>query len=197
MAEELEIEAFCIGTELYLPAVQREQNWRNLIQQVRQVYSGQLTYAANWYKEYEEIQFWDALDFIGVQAYFPLTQQHNPSIKELQQGWKAHKKQLDALQRKYGKPIVFTEVGYKSTPDAAIEPWKWPERKQATFIPLSEQTQANAFEALFQQFWQTPWFGGTFIWKWYPRLRENRRDHVDFTPQQKPAAEVMKRWYGK
>lgn len=195
LAEDQGIEALCIGTELYLPAVRREQDWRRLIRQIRKVYSGKLTYAANWYKEYEEVQFWDELDFIGVQAYFPLTSKNEPELAELKRGWQEHFASIDKLRQKYKKPIVFTEVGYKSTPDAAVEPWKWPDRDWQQ-VQLSEQTQANAYEAMFKQFWRQPWFGGTFIWKWYPRLRENRRDHLDFTPQGKQAAAVMAKWYG-
>ncbi|ARS34743.1 glycoside hydrolase family 113 [Pontibacter actiniarum] len=196
LAEKEQIEALCIGTELYLPAVEREQDWRQLIREVRSVYHGQLTYAANWYKEYEEVKFWDALDFIGIQAYFPLTQQPNPSVAQLRQGWQPHMAAIEEVQQKYKKPVVFTEVGYKNTPDAAIEPWQWPDR-HATALELSEETQANAYEALYQQFWQQPWFGGTFIWKWYPRLRTHHHDHLDFTPQGKPAGKVMARWYDR
>ncbi|MHA6246441.1 glycoside hydrolase family 113 [Pontibacter sp. CAU 1760] len=196
LAEAQQMEALCIGTELYLPAAKREQDWRNLIQEIRKVYKGKLTYAANWNKEFEEIKFWDALDFIGIQGYFPLTRIQNPSVEALRRGWQGHMKSIEKVQRRYGKPIVFTEIGYKNTPDAAIEPWLWPDRKVED-VPLSEQTQANAYEALYQQFWQQPWFGGTFIWKWYPRLRPNRRDHLDFTPQDKPASHVMAQWYGK
>jgi hypothetical protein len=195
LAEKQNIEALCIGTELYLTAVKREQDWRKLIREIRKVYAGQLTYAANWYKEYEEIKFWDELDFIGVQAYFPLSTKNEPSLSEIKEGWKKHLTAIHTLQATYNKPIVFTEVGYKSTPDATIEPWKWPDRNWQQ-MQVSENTQAIAYEAMFQQFWRQPWFGGTFIWKWYPRLRENRRDHLDFTPQNKPAGDVMAKWYG-
>lgn len=194
LAEEHQMEALCIGTELHTPAVTHEQEWRRLIRQIRQVYHGQLTYAANWYKEYEEIQFWDDLDFIGIQAYFPLTQKENPSLAELKKGWRKHLTQIEKLQRKYKKPIVFTEAGYKSTPDAAIEPWKWPDRNWQEVV-LSEETQANAYEALFQTFWPKPYFAGLFVWKWYPRIRENQRDRHDFTPQQKIAEKVLAKWY--
>ncbi len=196
LAEEQNIEALCIGTELYLTAVKREQDWRKLIKEIRKVYSGQLTYAANWHKEYEEIKFWDELDFIGIQAYFPLSTKNNPGLKDLQEGWRKHIAAINSLQAIYNKPIVFTEVGYKSTPDATIEPWKWPDRDWRQ-MQVSEKTQAIAYEAMFQQFWNQPWFGGTFIWKWYPKIRENHRDHLDFTPQNKPACEIMAKWYNK
>lgn len=197
LAEKEKIEALCIGTELHQAAVSQEQAWRQLIRDIRQVYTGQLTYAANWYLEYEQVKFWDALDFIGVQAYFPLTQNQNPDLAELKKGWKNHLPALARLARKYNKALVFTEAGYKSTPDAAIQPWAWPRRGQDPPDPQSEQTQANCYEAMFQSVWNQPWFGGMFIWKWYPRVRDNGRDHYDFTPQHKPAVKILAAWYTK
>jgi len=106
------LEGLCIGTELYITTTQHEQKWRNIIKEIRKVYSGQLTYAANFHKEYEEIKFWDALDYIGVQAYFALTNKENPSLKELRKGWIPHHRRLKQFHEKWQKPIVFTEIGY-------------------------------------------------------------------------------------
>jgi hypothetical protein len=197
LAESEKIEALCIGTELHNPAVSHEQEWRNLIKAIRQVYSGRLTYAANWYLEYEQIQFWDALDFIGVQAYFPLSKKNNPSLKELKGSWQNHLKGIRKIAGKYGKPIVFTEAGYKSTADAAIEPWAWPKRGETGKQPESAETQALCYQAMFETVWHQPWFGGLFIWKWYPQVRNNGHDHHDFTPQHKPAEKILANWYGK
>jgi hypothetical protein len=197
LAEQEKTEALCIGTELHKAAVSREQDWRRLIRDIRQVYSGQLTYAANWYLEYEQVRFWDALDFIGVQAYFPLTKNESPALAELKKGWKAHLPALARLARRYHKPLVFTEAGYKSTPDAGIQPWAWPRRGEGNAEPESVQTQAHCYEALFQAVWDQPWFAGVFIWKWYPQVRNNGRDHRDFTPQHKPAEKILTSWYGR
>ena len=197
LAAENDIEALCIGTELMKPAVTHEKEWRQMIREIRRIYRGQLTYAANWYLEYEQIKFWDDLDFIGVQGYFPLTKSANPSVATLTAGWKPHVAALEKMARKYQKPIVFTEVGYKSTPDAAIEPWKWPERGESAALSLSDATQANCYEAFFQTLWHQPWFGGAFIWKWYPQVRPPGRALHDFTPQHKPAEKVLAAWYGK
>jgi len=197
LAEIHHMEALCIGTELMNPAVTREKDWRQLIQQIRQIYHGQLTYAANWYLEYEKIKFWDALDFIGVQGYFPLSKKNNPSLAELQAGWTPYLAHMEKVAKKYRKSIVFTEAGYKSTPDAAVEPWQWPKRGKDVMTEESYETQANCYEALFRTLWQKPWFGGLFIWKWYPQVRDNGRDHRDFTPQHKPAEKILANWYGK
>jgi len=197
LAETQKIEALCIGTELHKPAVTHEKAWRALIRDIRQVYTGQLTYAANWYLEYEQIKFWDALDFIGVQAYFPLTKSKNPTLKELKENWNNHLRAIGKIARRYQKPVVFTEAGYKSTVDAAIEPWAWPQRGGIPAGTESYETQVTCYEALFQSVWHQPWFAGMFIWKWYPQLRGNGRENGDFTPQNKPAEKVLAEWYGK
>ncbi|SHI94996.1 hypothetical protein SAMN02745146_2004 [Hymenobacter daecheongensis DSM 21074] len=197
LAEAEHLEALCIGTELE-KTVGHEAEWRELIKQVRQVYHGPLTYAANWSGEFEKIRFWDALDFIGIQAYFPLSKADRPTKKELLANWQPHLKAIERVQKQFKKPVVFTEAGYKNTPDAAIEPWKWPDRS-ATFFPADEATQAACYEAMFETFWPRPWFKGLFVWKWYPGLAPDgpARRHADFTPQHKPAEQVMAKWYGR
>lgn len=89
---------------------------------------------------------------------------------------------------------MFTEVGYKNTPDAAIEPWAWPKRNEE--VSESAETQALCYQAMFETVWDKPWLGGMFIWKWYPRIR-HARNLSDFTPQQKPAEKILAEWYGK
>jgi len=198
LAETSKMDALCIGTELQHASVGHEAEWRNLIRQVRAVYHGPLTYAANWSGEFEEIRFWDALDFIGIQAYFPLSTTVHPNKATLLAAWKQPLRRIEAVQKRYKKPVLFTEIGYKTTPDAAIEPWAWPNRT-AVFTEVDEQTQRLCYEAMFETFWGRPWFRGTFIWKWYPGLQPDgpARRHLDFTPQHKPAEQVMAHWYGK
>ena len=102
-----------------------------------------------------------------------------------------------------GKPVLFTEVGYRSTADAAVEPWLW-----HSDAPADPALQATCYEAMFETFWNRPWFAGAYIWKWFPEYnpggrensswarRMNRRREEGFTPQGKPAEAVLKRWYG-
>ncbi|MBF9222973.1 glycoside hydrolase family 113 [Hymenobacter ruricola] len=197
LAETAHFDALCIGTELlHATEPAHDKAWRGLIRQVRRVYHGPLTYAANWRGEYRQIRFWDALDYVGIQAYFPLSPAAGPSLETLVAGWQPHLQELSAWQKKIKKPIVFTEVGYKTTPDAAARPWEWPEHLATT--PPDEATQARCYEALFRTCWAQPWLKGLFIWKWYPGLTADgpARRHADFTPQHKPAETVLARWYG-
>ncbi|AKQ45946.1 hypothetical protein TH63_10295 [Rufibacter radiotolerans] len=194
LADSLQIEGLCIGTELHLTVTEKPEEWRKLIKDVRQVYRGQLTYAANWNEEYEDVPFWDELDFIGVQAYFPLSKATAPPLATLLDSWKPHVRALEKLQRKFNKPVVFTEVGYRNIPHAAAEPWTWPARGEQT-EPEDPATQERLYEAMYRTFWHKPWFRGTFIWKWYPAVRTSGRARRDFTPQGLPAARVMARYY--
>ncbi|NNF07529.1 MAG: hypothetical protein HKN21_12275 [Candidatus Eisenbacteria bacterium] len=185
----------CIGTELANPAITHEAEWRELIAAIREIYDGKLTYAANWYEEFEHIAFWDDLDFIGIQGYFPLSDQPTPSVEDLILGWQPHKARIEAISKKFEKPVVFTEQGYKSTKDTAMEPWNWPETYDHKDIDF--QTQANCYEAFFRTFWHEPWVAGVYWWRWGtdPEPFEGSWDRL-FTPQSKPAAEVLRTWFG-
>ena len=187
LAESNKIEIFCVGTELS-HASAREDDWRKLIHEIRKVYSGKLTYAANFHNEFENIKFWDALDFIGVQAYFSLSQENNPSIETLTKSWNTHLVQIEKVHKNFNKPVLFTEIGYKSTNDAAIEPWKWPQDNRAA--TPSTETQARCYEAFFKTAWQKEWLAGAYFWKWYPH-DSHRVSEIDFTPQGKPAEKVL------
>ena len=125
LTQELGIESLCMGMELHRAAVERDADWRNVICDVRAVYTGKLVYGANWFEEFEQILFWDELDYIGVQAYFPLTDRVNPNREELVEGWKPHIEAIERIQARYNKPVLITEVGYHSSVDAAVEPWTW------------------------------------------------------------------------
>ncbi len=202
LAENNRIPIFCIGTELR-QAAKRTADWEQLIRCIRQVYSGELIYAANWDEEYEGIQFWDQLDYIGIQAYFPLTKKEDPAVDDLISGWQPHAQAIERIQKKYNKPVLFTEIGYKNSSDAAIEPWVWP---QDDFTPkLSLETQANAFEAFFEVFWDKPWFKGAYIWKWTPtniddinmdEYGRKRAATLKLSPQFTPAMSIIKSRYG-
>lgn len=188
LAEKLKMPMLCVGTELELTS-QREKEWRGIITEVRKVYSGKITYAAN-FTEFEKVKFWDALDYVGIQAYFPLANDHNPDLEILKESWKSHLPKIEKIVRKYKKSVLFTEIGYCNTVDAAVEPWVWPsERKE---IQFSEEVQALCYEAFFQTAWQKPWMAGVFFWKWYPERHERE---PDFTPQGKAAERVMSEYF--
>ncbi len=196
LSTEIGAPLFCIGTELASAARARPAFWRSLIAEVREVYPGKLTYAANWYEEYEHITFWDALDYIGIQAYFPLGKAENPERRAFREQWKAHCAALLRLHREVNRPILFTEIGYRSVSYAAAEPWRWPSREEQDQIEPDEALQASLYRAFFESVWKEPWFAGAILWKWYPENRPDPARHrLDFTPQDKQAEHVIGAWF--
>lgn len=195
MAELLNVELYCIGTEFNSSILKQPDKWDELIDEVKSVYNGQLTFAANWDGEHQNVQFWNKMDYIGIQAYFPLSNHPSPTLPELKKGWKKHKRMLKQLSKKYDKPILFTEVGYRSDASATIEPWIWGEALDS-LATQSQETQNLAFESLFQSLWKEDWFAGMYIWQWRNRATENISDAIDFTPQFKQAQNTMAKWYG-
>lgn len=201
LAQEHGIEALCVGSELAQTAQQRPHDWRTLIAAVREIYSGSLLYAAGWDGEFEAIPFWDALDFAGIQAYFPLTTKAESDLEALQRGWRPHLRRIQRMQKKIAKPIIFTELGYRSVPDAAVTPHRWVGRDtpgDSSGIAAGLETQATCYEAFFRVFWPQEWFAGVFIWRWFPKhVRSGGPADASFTPQNKPAQYILRNWYGQ
>ncbi len=197
LAHEVDAAVLVVGTELANVAKTRPAFWRDLIAEVRHHYGGALTYAANWWEEYEDIPFWDALDYVGVQAYFELSKEENPTVEMLRAGWKQPCETLQQLSERTGRPVLFTEIGYRNVPDAAAQPWRWPSRGEAATVQPDDALQARLYEAFFESLWRQPWFAGAILWKWHPAADEERRRrrYLDFTPQGKPAEAVIARWF--
>jgi len=197
LAEEVRAPLLVIGTELGTPVRKREAFWRKLITDIRAVYHGKLTYAANWHEDFERVPFWDALDYVGVQGYFPLTDDPDPTLGVLRAAWKPHRTALERIHERTGLPVLITELGYRSVHYAAAEPWRWPTREEYGHLQPDFQLQARLYQAFFETFWAEPWLAGIIIWKWHPENNgPERRRELNFTPQNKPAEQVIRRWFG-
>ena len=160
-------DAFAVGTELDL-LIEHEALWRELIDRVREVTPARLTYASNW-PDYDRVPFWDALDAIGVQAYFPLAEEGRLDVteEELEAGWQTVLPDLRALHERLGKPVVFTELGYNLAETAASRPWEF-ERASGANIAPSEALQARCYRVAFRVLErERAWLRGAFLWKWF------------------------------
>ncbi|NQZ45371.1 MAG: hypothetical protein HRT65_13760 [Flavobacteriaceae bacterium] len=196
MAEMTGAELLCVGTELKTSIKKQPEAWQKLIAEIREIYSGKLTYAANWHDEYEHIDFWKELDYIGIQAYFPLTKEKNPDLATIKKGWQRHIEAMETLYATFQRPILFTEVGYKSEASATIRPWEWGSFLSILTKKKSDRTQQLAYEALFEEVWHRPWFAGLYIWQWDNRSTAlDAKKNLDFSPRFKPAENTMTKWF--
>lgn len=189
LADSIGIEMFCIGTELKLIVQNRPIFWNNLIDSIKTFYEGKLIYAANW-DDYQLVPFWNKLDYIGIDGYFPLSASITPTVNELVANWQTTITTIDQFRISKNKDVIFTEIGYKSVDACAQEPWN------PTSSNLNLQAQENAYQAFFEAFAKRPWFKGAFFWKWYPK-HETSGGAIDkdYTPQNKPAEETIKKHF--
>ncbi|MEO9871585.1 glycoside hydrolase family 113 [Ekhidna sp.] len=192
VADSMNVEILCIGTEYRTPAKERPDFWRGLIKEAKEIYSGKITYASNW-DNYENITWWGEVDYIGIDAYFPLAEGDNPSVEEIRLGWQPVKYQLSSFSKKWNKPILFTEYGFQSANGAAGKHWEVDKSESNS----NHQIQADSYEATYQALSDEQWFAGGFLWKWHFSEKYGNWRGTEWTPQNKPAEEVIARWYGK
>ena len=187
LAETHRAAVFCVGLE-YTHAQKFEARWRQIIRAVRGVYKGKVTYGANW-NEYADVKFWDALDYIGVLAYFPLTTETNPTAQQIAAGWEKHCKTMNRFSREHGgKQFLFVEVGYNDSARAAAEPWSFDSGGEH-----AAATQERCIEAALSLSGKHSFLAGMFFWKWFPELPDEDKENFRIqTPAIK--ALIAKHW---
>ncbi len=191
LAEETQVALFCIGTELERFVEHRPEYWKRLILKIRKVYKGKLTYAANW-NEYTKTSFWKELDYIGIDAYFPLSEEKNPTVGQLKEAWQPWKDNIFKLSNTVKRPVLFTEFGYRSIDYTARKPWLADRHEQKVNLGA----QVNAKKAIFSEFWTEDWFAGGYVWKWFiDHAKSGGNANNQFTPQNKPAQEIITEFY--
>lgn len=201
LAQTNGVEEVTIGAELINMSADdsngsNTQNWRDLIGYIRSIYSGKLTYSANWgsqgqwVDEKNRIKFWDALDYIGISAYFPLTTA-DTSVQSYTQKWDAiNKNDIVNLHNRFNKPVLFTEVGYRSMDWAQWEPFNY--WSGGGFDPGN---QSRLYEALFSYWNNHDYMVGVQLWDWNSNPNAGGQGDINFTPQNKLAENTMRTWF--
>jgi hypothetical protein len=186
LAEAEHAEVFCVGLEFSF-AQQYEERWRKIIAAVRAVYHGKVTYGGNW-NQYAEVKFWDALDYIGVLAYFPLTKTANPSAAELTAAWEKRCAELEKYSKQHGKQFLFVEIGYNESARTAAEPWAF-----KTGGEHAAEIQARCIDVALRLPAKHPFIAGMYWWKWLPEIPHHEKENYRLqTPQIK--ALLVKHW---
>jgi hypothetical protein len=229
VAQRAGAEMICVGTEMMSMTNPTKvcsdgktytEKWVEIIDAVRAVYSGKVTYAAT-YEETPKIGFWDKVDYIGIDAYLPMTPKHpegdtspyNPTVSEMVEAWtKPHfnswirdtlhggKSAVDYykfLSEKFGKQVLFTEVGYRSLDGATADPGLFGGREND---PPDFQEQVDAYKALYyvMENYGGRWLAGSFLWSYYSfgnPMVESNVPWTDYTTQHKPANDVVTEHY--
>lgn len=169
--------------------------WEAVIASVRKHFPGPLTYAADW-PQYQKIGFWSKLDDVGIDAYFPLAEQGDPSSAEASAAWTPWLDQIQAWRTKAGltgKPVIFTEIGYLSRSGAAVDPAAY-----AGSAPVHLPVQAGLFDATLSRLYGVRWLAGPF-WFWWDNTSTadtgGGPNDPGYTPRGQPALQVLTQWY--
>ncbi|MGY4234673.1 Ca2+-binding RTX toxin-like protein [Bradyrhizobium sp. USDA 4449] len=204
IAQSAGVETFDIGNEMgSLSGAQYLPYWTDLINAVRSVYQGQLTYSAAM-DEASKVGFWGQLDTIGVNAYPSLTANSSPTVQDLVHAWNSvpvnpyyasafeYRSPVDflhTLSEQFGKQVLMTEVGYRSIDGTAIDPSVW-----GTTGAENDSSQADAYNAFFQV-WSAQggsWFKGAELWQWD---LNNQFSPTGYSVMGKPAEAVVSSYF--
>jgi hypothetical protein len=200
IAQAQHAEQFVLGAELISMASQymhsdNEARWEAMIARVRGVYGGQLTYSANrgqpdpFGAEVTHTEFWDKLDIIGLSGYYSLGS--DGSAAAMKSAWNdINGYDVRPLYQKWNKPILFSEIGYRSVSGAHQQPWD-----SGMGGPYDPQEQVNDYEALFGYWNDYSYVQGAMLWWWKPNPNAGGSGDTDYTPQNKPAESTLKSWW--
>lgn len=212
MAEAEGVEMLCIGNELKsLTKQENYERWEGIVSEVRSRYDGLLTCGSNWNRESaaDPVCFWNLLDFAGISAYYPLSNERDPSLGEIRNGWISYifssggsddkissetynwAAGIEEWQKSHGLPVLFTEIGCCSTDYGAREPWFFCDPNQGCELAPNEELQRRYYMAAEQVFSDKPWFKGMFWWTWKPVADCGGSCDKDFTPQNKSLEEYL------
>ena len=188
LAARLNVAEFAVGTELAGVSGDRA-GWLRVIEAVRLRYHGRLLYAAN-FDEYRQVGFWHAVDLIGIDAYFKLSDRPTTDVDGLRRAWAPIVRELADLAARTGRSVLFTEAGYTSRRGSTTAPWDW-----TTGSTPDQAEQAAAYQALLAGLSDQPWWAGVFWWCWDVPPEQTATDPLGYSPHGKAAEAVVRRWW--
>jgi len=192
LAQIYKIPLFVVGNELVEFTLTHPAKWREMIRKIRIIYDGKITYGSNWGKEFEQLTFWDAFDFIGISQYYPLSDKINPTENELLEGADKIINRIEKISIKFNKPILFTEIGYRSSQS----PWLTSNESNKSRKTINNYSQYRTYNAITKAIENKAWLKGIFWWKWPSFLYyDTNRKHDLFTPLNKPAENIIKDFF--
>lgn len=168
-----------IATEFQALEQQPSSLWNTLIARERAAFTGKLTYDMNWNSLLLHTPDWlsnPALDYIGISEYIPIVENpQNLSEEQIRSVWNSKLlPMLDRFSAKVGKPLIFSEIGYRNASDALSRPWE-----HSTTAPADPALQAAAYTAAAQAAFSDKHIVGLFFWAW---------DNGVFAPSSETAA---------
>ena len=189
LSQESRVDALSIGDCLSSTA-HRQEDWRRIIAEVRQRFEGPITYSSGG--ESLSIGWWDAVDYIGLSAFYPLSNIDDPTLAELKAAWsdRGWLAQMESLSREFDRPVTIMRIGYESKDGAN----RWPATSFTMQLSVDLQEQADCYKAALDALSGKTWLKGIFWWQWWVGQVGGPND-TSYTPHGKPAEDVLKKSY--
>ena len=187
LAEHTKSELFSIGVELGL-TLEREAEWKQLIRAVRSVFSGEVTYSGNWWGDYDRVPFWPLLDYVGVDAYFPLAHSADADRATLEEGARRAVEEMRQASERFGRPVLLTEMGFSAREGAWVDPHK----EGGT---VSEEDQKLAYEVFLEALGRPSWLRGLYVWKVFSHADAEGGGRPDFRLMGRQAEAVVEHYF--
>ncbi len=209
LAQAHHVEILSLGCEMdQLCGPAYTSYWTDIIDSVRSIYDGALTYSSHWFAP-ASVSFWDQLDYVGINPYVPLSTDPNATVDELVAAWNdpanpstadrydglSSIQYYEALSESTGKPLLVTEIGYTSSDTAGAQPGI-----NAPDAAENDQLQSRLYDAFFKAWTESGLAdktAGVFVWNWFPvtDTSEIAGWSNDLSIQGKPAEATIAGWF--
>lgn len=169
---------FIFGCEM-VQTERRDNEWRKLIEEVRSVYNGAITYNTDKYQE-GNVKWWDAVDVISSSGYYPIND------------WENQLDRIEKIIKPYNKPFFFAEAGCPSRSNSPFVPNDWGLEGETDM-----QAQVDFYKAMFDKTRERDWMQGFGLWDWKAILysESEAESNDDYAVYGKPAEKVIKEFY--
>jgi len=178
IAEQTNCEMFIVGCEM-VQAERRAEDWRKLIVNVRNEYTGLITYNTDKYQE-DHVSWWDAVDVISSSGYYPIDD------------WDNQLDRIEKVVKSHNKPFFFAEAGCPSREGSSFIPNDW---ELEGGVNLKEQE--DFYLMMFEKTKQRDWVKGFGLWDWNTFLSDKASAVNDdgYGVYGKPAEKVIHEFY--
>jgi hypothetical protein len=221
VAQENGAAILCIGAELdQLAGPAYLAYWTDIIASVRAVFSGKLTYSADWDDDISpwqgqhgltagtgglatQISYWNELDYLGIDMYAPISDAANPVLANLIAGWTLTPSDPTSLAVTGSQSLIsyFESVATQTGKPLLFTEIGYESASDAAKQPFGTSTniydpaqQANLYQAFFDAWQQSGNSSliGIYFWNWDPNAAEvGPGNGPNFSPQGEPAQEVV------
>lgn len=145
-----------------LNSLQGDRRWTDVIDKIKQVFPGELTYSVN-FDDFQDRRPTPAVDRVGVDVYFKTDLPDSASVAELSAEWRSW---LTRYAGRQPRGLVLDEVGIAAQDGGYRHPASWGNPKAS----LNLAVQASWYRAICDAV-EASDIGGVYFW--YVRMHHN------------------------